>query len=163
MGVNQSTGPRTSRHGNLGHWMHGVPSPWQVISSYSLRKWHQIMTKYWKKRSLIWGFSEYINYSGFDYGDLVQPWSTEGRHIMAYVYSKAKDSYHSESFVPCDASSKGKEKGELMFVVEKPYKLNAIWYEVKLPPDYKLECLLTQTLQGQRYYTGVNVIGAKND
>ena len=110
----------------------------------------------------MWGFSESINYSGFDYGDLAQPWSTEGRHLMAYVYSKAKDSHHSESFVPCGASSKNKGKGELMFVVERPYKLNAIWYEVKMPPDYKLECLLTQTLQGQRYYTGVNVIGARN-
>ena len=157
MGLHQSTGRRTSRHGDLGHWMHGVPSSWQVISSCSLRKWHQ------KRRSLIWGFAEYINYGGFDYGDLVQPWSTEDRHLMAYVYSKAKDSYHSESFVPCGASSKSKGKGELMFVVERPYKLDTIWYEVKLPPDYKLESLLTQTLQGQRYYTGVNVIGAKND
>ena len=97
MGLHQSTGRRTSRHGDLGHWMHGVPSSWQVISSCNLRKWHQ------KRRSLIWGFAEYINYGGFDYGHLVQPWSTEGRHLMAYVFSKAKDSYHSESFVRCGA------------------------------------------------------------
>ena len=157
MGVNQSTGRKANRHRDAGHWMHGVPSSWQVISSYSLRKWHQ------KRRSQIWGFGEYINYSDFEIGDLVQPWSTEGRHLMAYVYSKARDSYHPESFVPCGATKKTKGTGELMFVVEKPYKLDAIWYQVKLPPDYRLESLLTRKLPAQRYYTGVNVIGARND
>lgn len=157
MGVNQSAVRRASRRRNTGHWMQGVPNSWQVIASYSLKKWHQ------KRRSLIWGFDECINYSDFEYGDLVQPWSTEGRHLMAYVYCKARDAYHPESFVPCGATNKSKGTGELLFMVEKPFKLEAAWYPVNLPPDYKLESLLTRTVHGQRYYTGVNVIGARQD
>ncbi len=161
MGVSQSVDQRRSRRsgpgGGVRHWMRGVPDSWQVIGTYSWRKWHL------KRRSLVWGFADHINLSGFEYGDLVQPWSTEGRHFMAYVYCKARDAYHPESFVPCGATSKNKGEGELMFAVERPYKQDAAWYPVNLPPGYKLDSLLTSTIHGQRYYTGVNVIGARSD
>ncbi len=134
---------------------------WKSVFRTSVRKWHQ------KKYSCDWGFNENMNYTELEHGDLVQPWATEGRHLMAYVYGRAKNvEPHETSLVPCGATSNSKKKGELLFVVEKPHrnrKDKPIWYSVNLPPGYMLESPVTSTLQGQRYYTGANVIGARGD